>query len=58
MTLALFRRLLARLRYRRRWALVATTARQDADRATLRRDRQVASAPRPLRPVAKRRRAF
>ncbi len=58
MIAALLHELLCRLRYRRRWALVATTARQDADRATLRHNRLVAALRWRASSAAKRRQLF
>jgi hypothetical protein len=47
MTFALLRRVLRGIRYRRRWDAAATAARQAADRATLRHDRDIDDRPRP-----------
>ncbi len=58
MIAALLHKLLRRLRYRRRWALAMTAAREDADRATLSHNRLVAEPPRRALPAAKRRRPF
>lgn len=51
MILTFVHRLLGRLRYRRRWALAARTARQDAARAIRRHDGKGAPAIRPVAPA-------
>lgn len=42
MSLAVLRRILRRMRYRRRWSEAVTVARHEADRATLRHDNEMA----------------